>query len=166
MKTILLSAVCLLGLSVGATAQATATATANATVIAPITISNTANLNFGNIAVSATTGGTVVVVPAGTRSKTGGVTLTPGGTVGAATFTVNGSSGLTYSITLPSSAITLTGSVTGTMTADVFTSNPSATGTLTGGTSALSVGATLNVAAAQAPGTYTSATFDVTVNYN
>jgi hypothetical protein len=42
------------------------------------------------------------------------------------------------------------------MTVNGFTSTPSATGTLSsGGTQTLTVGATLNVAAAQAVGTYT-----------
>ncbi len=53
------------------------------------------------------------------------------------------------------------------MTVDTFTSTPSGTGSLAGGSQTLSVGATLHVAAAQAAGTYTSATpFTVTVNYN
>jgi len=33
-------------------------------------------MNFGNIAVSPTIAGTVVLVPAGTHTKTGGVTVT------------------------------------------------------------------------------------------
>ena len=48
-----------------------------------------------------------------------------------------------------------------------FTSTPSATGALTAGTQTLNVGATLNVAAAQASGIYVSGTpFTVTVVYN
>jgi len=52
------------------------------------------------------------------------------------------------------------------MDADNFTSTPSGTGTLSSGTQNLTVGATLNVAAAQTPGVYTSGNFNVTVNYN
>ncbi len=53
------------------------------------------------------------------------------------------------------------------MTVDTWTSSPTPTGTLTGGTETLTVGATLNVGASQAAGTYISGTpFDVTVNYN
>jgi hypothetical protein len=53
-----------------------------------------------------------------------------------------------------------------TMIVNVFQSNPTPTGTLTLGTSTLTVGATLNVNAAQVGGIYASATpFDVTVNY-
>jgi hypothetical protein len=53
------------------------------------------------------------------------------------------------------------------MTVSSFTSSPSATGTLTGGSENITVGATLNVAAGQASGSYVSGTpFNVTVNYN
>jgi len=55
-----------------------------------------------------------------------------------------------------------------TMTVNTFTSSPATTGTLSsGGTQDLKVGATLNVSAAQAAGTYTNSTaVPVTVNYN
>jgi len=87
------------------------------------------------------------------------------GTVTAASFTVTGQGAYTYAITLPAT-VTLTSGVN-TMTATTFTSTPSATGALTAGTQTLNVGATLNVAAAQAAGTYVSGTpFSVTVNYN
>jgi len=53
-----------------------------------------------------------------------------------------------------------------TMTVGMFTSNPSGAGTLSaGGNQTLSVGATLNVGAGQATGTY-SGIFSVTVTYN
>jgi hypothetical protein len=151
--------------AVNANGQATASANATATIIAPISITNTADLAFGNVAVSAITAGTVVLTPAGGRSATGGVTLPAvTGTFTAAAFTVNGSGTSTYSITLPASA-TLTGTPSGTMTVDTFTSTPSGTGALTGGTQNITVGGTLNVGAAQAAGSYTGS-FNVTVNYN
>lgn len=159
------------GFSVVSNAQSTATATSTATIVTPITITKSADMNFGNVAVSATTGGTVVLAPASTRTKTGGVTLpTTTGTVAAASFEVAGQTGYTYSITLPTTNHTI--SVAGTtnnMTVNTFTSTPATTGTLdaTTGKQALTVGATLNVAAAQPAGTYVSGTaFDVTVNYN
>ena len=49
-------------------AQATATAAASATIITPITIVKNVDMNFGNVAVSASLAGTVVLLPAGTRS--------------------------------------------------------------------------------------------------
>jgi hypothetical protein len=146
---------------------ASATATASATIITPISISKTADMNFGNIAVSASAGGTVVLAPAGTRSTTGSVSLpATTGSPAAAAFTVTGQGNYTYAITLPSTA-TLTDGASHNMTAGTFTSNPSSTGTLSSGTQNITVGATLTVAAAQTPGTYaTSSPFTVTVNYN
>lgn len=150
-------------------AQATATATATATIVTPISISRTAHMNFGNVAVNASGLGTVILAPAGTRTSTGGVTLpATAGTVTAAAFSVAGTANYGFSITLPSSAVTLTrASSTETMTATTFTSSSGSTGTLNGsGAATFTVGATLNVAAAQVAGVYTSGNFDVTVNYN
>ncbi|MCD6010236.1 MAG: hypothetical protein K0Q79_98 [Flavipsychrobacter sp.] len=151
-------------------AQATATASASANIITPITISKTVDMNFGNVAVSATLSGTAVLAPAGTRTTGGGggVTLpATNGTVSAASFTVSGQASYTYAITLPTSC-TITDGASHSMTVNSFTSSPSSTGTLSsGGTQTLNVGATLNVAAAQASGSYTNATgVPVTVNYN
>jgi hypothetical protein len=169
MKKLLFSCFGLLSLSVGVNAQATInTATATATVITPISITKQVDMNFGNIATNAT-GGTVVLLPDGTRSKTSGVTLpATAGTVTAASFTVSGTASATYSITLPSGDLTLTKSGgTETMIANTFTSTPTPTGTLDGtGAQTLKVGATLNVGGSQASGTYVSGTFPVTVNYN
>lgn len=146
-------------------AQATASATATATIIAPITLTKTVNMNFGNVAVIGA--GTVVLAPVGTRTKTGGVTLPAvTGTVTAASFNVTGEGTSTYAITLPSADYTIT-SGANSMIVNTFVSAPSLVGTLTGGAQTFTVGATLNVGAAQAPGVYTNATgFDVTVNYN
>lgn len=171
MKKQLLSLVAIFmiaGISNNLMAQETASASASATIVAPITITYVDDLEFGNLAVQNATGGTVVMAPAGTRTRTAGVTL-PGttGTFNAAEFTVGGTTGYTYTITLPSTDYTIT-RVSGseTMIVNAFTSSPTGTGTL-GGSETLTVGATLNVSANQAPGTYTNATkFDVTVNYN
>lgn len=169
MKKVLIISMALVlgGISTNVSAQATASATATATIVTPISITKNVDMNFGNIAVQASTGGTVELSPGGVRIASGGVTLpVNNGTVTAASFTINGSGNYTYSITLPSSPLIIT-SGANTMTVDAFTSSPSAIGTLTAGTQTLTVGATLNVAAAEPAGTYTSTTpFDVTVNYN
>ncbi|MDB5000297.1 MAG: YapH protein [Mucilaginibacter sp.] len=145
----------------------TATATANATIITPIAITKVNDLNFGNI-VATTTGGTVVLTPAGARTEAGVQLPAVTGTVSAASFTVTGQDGYAYSVTLPADGYAIktgTGTATETMTLTSFISNT--TGTLTGGTETLSVGATLNVVANQAAGTYIGASpFDVKVNYN
>src|ERR1044071_4885539 len=68
-------------------AQATATASASANIITPISIAKTVDMNFGNVAVSATIAGTAILAPAGTRTTggSGGVTLpATTGTVGRA----------------------------------------------------------------------------------
>ena len=162
----LISAV-LMALSLSVQAQVSATASASATIVTPIAIANNTDMDFGNVAVSATPG-TVVLDPAGARSVTGGVTLPAiTATVTAASFNVTGTASFTYSITLPVAATTIS-SGGNDMTVDTWTSTPTPSGTLDGtGAQTLSVGATLNVAAGQASGTYISGTpFTVTVNYN
>ena len=168
-KVLAIAAVAL-GFANSSFAQATATAAASATIITPISIAKNVDMAFGNVAVSATTGGTVILAPAGTRTTggAGGVTLpATTGTVAGADFTVTGQASYTYAITLPSTA-TLTDGATHTMIVNAFTSFPATTGVLSGGgTQDLKVGATLNVSAAQTAGTYTNATaVPVTVNYN
>jgi len=157
----------LVAFSISSYAQVSATATASATIVTPIAIAKTVDMDFGNVAVSATPG-TVVLTPAGARSVTGGVSLpATTGTVTAASFDITGEANFTYSITLPAAATTIT-SGANTMDVDTWTSTPTPTGTLDGtGAQTLTVGATLNVAAGQPAGTYVSGTpFTVTVNYN
>lgn len=167
MKNILLLFIILVGFGVRSYGQASATATATATIVTPISITKNVDMNFGNI--SATNAGTVVLVPTGTRTNSGGVTLpATAGTVSAAEFNVSGSAGFTFSVSLPQTDLVLT-NATGnqTMTVNTFTSTPSSTGTLTSGATSLKVGATLNVKSGQAAGVYTNAAgFNVIVNYN
>ena len=170
MKSIKFFAVAILfsGVSVISSAQVTATATASSTIVTPIGITKTVDMNFGNVAINSTTAGTVVLAPAGTRTSTGGVTLpATAGTVAAAEFNVTGANDYTLSITLPSTSHEIK-SGSNTMSVTGFTSTPTPTGTLSAtGSAIVKVGATLNVSAGQAAGTYTSVTpFEVTVNYN
>ncbi len=106
--------------------------------------------------------GTVIVTPAGGRTCSADVDCI-GGFPSGAGFTVTGASGQAYFITLPASATLSSGG--NTMTVDTFNHDAGATPTLVGGSDAFNVGATLNVGATQAAGTY-SGTFDVTANYN
>lgn len=170
MKAIKFFAVAILfsGVSVISSAQVTATATASSTIVTPIGITKTVDMNFGNVAINSTTAGTVVLAPTGTRTSTGGVTLpATAGTVAAAEFNVTGANNYTFSITLPSTSHEIK-SGSNTMSVTGFTSTPTPTGTLSAtGSATVKVGATLNVSAGQAAGTYTSVTpFEVTVNYN
>lgn len=151
-------------------AQASADADAFATIVTPISITQTADLHFGNVAIQAGGGTGTVVLNAETDVRTpgGDVTLpATSGTVNAASFDVAGTANYTYAITLPSTDHTITDG-TNTMIVNGFTSFPATTGTLDGsGEQVLKVGATLNVGANQPAGTYQSGTpFTVTVNYN
>ena len=127
MKKLLVLAFMLFAFSAGTFAQATASATGTATIVAPIGITKTVDMNFGNVAVSGA--GTVILAPAGTRTATGGITLPAiTGTVSAASFDVSGNDGYTYTITLPSTDYTITRvSGTETMRRDTFTCHPPGT---------------------------------------
>jgi hypothetical protein len=133
------------------------------TVVAPIVITKTANMDFGNVVPDASTPGTVTLAPAGTRTS---MTATVGtaGTTAAGAFTVTGLSGAAYTITLPSTDQMLTnGTPAEDMAVNTFTSD--STSVITGGSIAVHVGATLHLAAAQPAGAYTGS-FNVTVTYN
>ena len=129
-------------------------------IAAPISISAGGDMDFGTM-VTTGTAGTVTVTPAGVRTSVN-VDLF-GGFPAAASFDVTGKVDQAYFITLPSSATLTSGA--NTMTIDTFTDDAGASPTLPGGSDTFNVGATLNVGATQAAGTY-SGTFSVTVNYN
>ncbi len=169
MKKILALSVILLAFSAGAFAQLSATATATATIVSPLSIVNAGMMNFGNVAVGAG-GGTVVLAPAGGRTTTGDAALpTVIGTVTPAMFTIAGTSGTAYSITLPVAAATIN-SGANTMTVTNFTGDIVSPNTIpVAGSVTLHVGATLNVGGGQATGIYTSLAgneFTVSINYN
>lgn len=131
-----------------------------------IAIAKSADLRFGSLVASGSAGTAVINASTGARTVTGGV-FAAGATFGAAGFNVLlcGAGGAKrFVVTLPSSAVTLTGSGGGTMTVDTFTQNP--TGTIASSTNPpptpFTVGATLRVGANQTQGTYTG-TFSVTV---
>jgi len=145
-----------------------------AVVVSPLSIVNTADLNFGNL-IAGTAGGTVVVDTNDTRTATGSV-VTAGGTVSSAEFLGYGDAGQRVRIRGPRGNYTLTrvgGGATMrmrdmTMTVDNLSSlgrgnsgqhTIDSTGVVT-----MRVGGTLEVGANQMPGTYT-ATFEVDLNY-
>ncbi|HEX7048553.1 MAG TPA: DUF4402 domain-containing protein [Gammaproteobacteria bacterium] len=139
-----------------------ADAQATATIVQAIGLTNGGDLAFGSLVIDAATAGTVVIAADGTKSSTGGVTTTTAQATSAAQFTVTGTTGYAYTVTLPASA-SLSDGGTATMTVDTFTEN--STGTLTTGSETFGVGGTLNVTAGQTAGTYTG-TFNVSVAYN
>ncbi len=150
-------------------AQQTAIASVSAGVVVPISMAKTVDMNFGNAAVSASTGGVLVLSPSGTRSTLGaGVTLPATvGTVSAAGFSIAGMPSYTFSITLPGSA-TVNGPGSSVLSINSFTSSPAVTGTLsTSGSCTLAVGGSLSISAGQPAGLYVNASaVPVTVNYN
>ena len=145
------------------------TATSTATIITPISIANSVDMAYGNLAVNTSLGTVLLPATSGTptRVTSGGVTLPAvTGTVTAAKFTVTGQANSAYTIGLPANgAVTITGAGTP-MTVNDFTSSLTSNSGNTGtGSQDFYVGATLGVAASQTAGTY-SGTFTVIVNYN
>jgi hypothetical protein len=167
-------ALVLLGFGLGGNAQSnTATATATGTLVSALTISGSGTLSFGRIV--AGTAGTVSVagVPAPSPQSALGLA---GGTVTSARFTISGADGAQYVVTLPSAAVRVNHSdgtnwmEVSSFSCDVATPGTSvagttASGTLSGTSRTFYVGGTLNVKTGDPIGTYTSATFPVTVSY-
>jgi hypothetical protein len=148
----------------GAPVPASKNANGTATVLKSLSVLKLADLDFGELVVSGA--GTAVIDPvSGALTTTG--PLTPlGAPASRALFTATGSRNSVVLIRIPQSAITLT-RVGGTQTMTV--SNWTLDGTTnrripSGASFNFGVGATLNVAAGQADGTY-AGTFPVTVQY-
>lgn len=135
-----------------------ATATASANIIAPLAVTSTQNLAFGNIL--AGTGGTVTISPTDARTKGGGVTLLAGATPTAAHFHVVGDTtgGATYAVTYSKADLAGPGPslALSAITPDV---------TPTSGTADIKVGATITIASGQTAGTYTGSV-TATATYN
>ena len=167
LKKAFASSLALIAFAANSNAQSTATASTTAVLVTPISITKVTDMHFGTVAASSTAG-TVVLNYADGRTTTGGVSLPAGSTTQkTAVFTVNGEGNSGFSISIPASPITLTGSVSGTMTVSDFACDLGASGTLASGSKTLKVKATLNVPANAVAGTYSNASdLAVTVNYN
>lgn len=131
------------------------------------TLTNTRGLDFGRFV--AGTGGTVVISPAGARSRTGGVILVNSPSANSASFTV-GTSGSgkpvkTVTFTLPSNTDVRLTSGSNSMAVTTFVSSPAAgISNNMSSTPTITVGATLQVGANQAPGNY-SGSFSLIANF-
>ena len=140
-----------------------ASTTGKAAVLKSLSVLKITDLDFGGLVVSSA--GTAAINPvSGALTTTG--SLVPIGTAHPATFTATGSRNSVVNIRLPNSAITLTRvGGGGTMTVSNWTldGKPNRKIPLNNAFN-FSVGATLNVGAAQPDGTYTG-TFAVTVQY-
>jgi len=156
------------GLVLGMSGQAMAasdsiSANASATVIAPITVAETTQLNFGKFSVGTASGGTVTISTADVRGATGTVKLADaaGSVPAAGLFTVGGAD-LGYTITVAATSTLTNGTPADDMTATLTKSK--ATGTIASGTDTFKVSASLAVAASQTPGSY-AGTYSVSVAY-
>lgn len=146
---------------------------AEITVVRPLSFVMDDDLDFGTV-IRGTTAGTVVVAPDGVRTQTGGVTLANGGGHKAASFAGQGTFNQRVDISLGSNTIFLTGPGAPMRVRDfVIGSTPTAVLTTaplrfrigaTNGIFVFPVGATLEVAANQAPGKYTG-TWTITLEY-
>lgn len=168
MKTIIkifALAILILGFAFTSFAQSSATATVSATLLTPLSITKTADMNFGTVAVSATAG-TVALDYNNVTTVTDGVTKFNGITPSTAAFKITGENNKAFGITYPST-VTLAGSVAGSLIVDNIICDKGAVGTLEGGTLVLKVKGILNIPANSVAGIYTNTTgLKVTVNYN
>ena len=145
------------------------TTTASVTLADPIVLTETAALQFGNVAKGSTGTNTVTVSETnGNRSLGGGgnAALVSGVTATRAAYSVTGEDDATFSITLTSSSINLDGPGDGQLAVSLVRS--ATTGTLTGGAATFGIGGVLtidNTDADDVAGAY-SGDFEVTVAYN
>jgi Domain of unknown function (DUF4402) len=165
----ILLAVAASSLAPGAAIAAPATGFAQANVVTPGAIVPLNVLRFGQF-LQPTTAGTLTVDIAGAVTTTGGVTGTTtlvqtGTGRGPGSFGLTGSPNRQTDIIVPTSSTITSGSQT--MTVNAFTSNANGGGKLkldATGYQTLIIGATLNVGANQAVGSYTG-TYTITVTF-
>lgn len=136
---------------------------ATATVVDPITLTKTVDMAFGLIVPDGVNPTTVVLNNAdGVTSADGAILV--GGTVTSAAFDVGGSDEA-YTITLPTDTdVVLTNAAADEMTVTEFTDSKGGSGTIASGSDSFTVGAKLNLIAAQPKGDYTG-TVTVSVAY-
>lgn len=147
-------------------------ADAQVAILRPLEFIRVEMLNFGRV-VRGTTAGTVTIAPNGTRTSTGGVTLVGSG-FQAAEFAGMGTFNQNVDISLGANQIFITGPGTQ-MRVHTFIIGSTPTAQLTttprrfriaaaNGIFEFPVGATLDVGANQAPGTY-NGNWTITLNY-
>lgn len=147
--------------STGANA-ATVSATAEVDILAPVTLAQTAGLDFGVVAAGAAAG--TVTLPTGSDTRTCSLGLACVGTANRGAFNVTGANGYTIAVSVDASTTLDDGPGAGApMTLNLASSATSVTGA--GATPvAFHVGGTLTVGAAQASGTYTG-NYNVSADY-
>lgn len=162
--------------------SASTSATAKTTIYVPITITKTADLNFGDVFAGSTTG-SVKVDPSGAAPATTGTGVSLGVHASSyATYSMTGQKSAAFTLTLPTSTqgsptVNMTGpgpnipvyNFTASIGGGATTAGPTLSGQAlaAGGTQTIAVGATMGIDTAtnQTQGDY-SGTFTVTVAYN
>ena len=141
-------------------------AQANAVMLFPLEIVKNRDLDFGNIATTGVAGTVIINPETDTISATGGALLVGGGTPHAAQFTGAAQGNNVVIIRVPKQPVTLTrAGGTETMIANNFTLQGLDKRAVAARIAFdFKVGATLNVNANQAEGTYVG-TFDVSIQY-
>jgi hypothetical protein len=165
MKKLLISAGALAALALSTPALAANTATADATVniVSPLTLTNTAGLNFGTV-VGPFSGEVIHVDGSGTRDPCPAtVTCSGNAAVSAATFTLTGTADQGVVLTIPDS-VTLNGSVSGSLDVDLTGDKPANPTLDPSGNASFGIGGKLTITAGTVDGVYSN-TFDVTANY-
>lgn len=144
-----------------------ATAAGKANIVSALSFahdgSNT-DLDFGVIIPDADLDGSVKLTPAASTVETPTNVTTLGSSYSAASFTLTGTAGQTYTVTLPSDGFIV--GTAGGKDLKINTWDDNASGTIPpAGSETFYVGGTLDVPAAFTPGQY-KANFTVTVSYN
>lgn len=141
--------------------------TVSATSIVPLSIAETASMDFGTIAAGPVPG-TVILGVGNSRTATGDVQLLAAGPGSAATFQLTGEPNQTYALTFGDGILANAGGQQ--MSVTTFTDNSAGTIPAAGADS-FRVGATLNVGSGQQAGYYSTTNgsgspYTVTINYN
>ncbi len=171
MKKVIASAVVLLALGKGVSAQSTAYGSTTATLVTPLSIQKTTDMDFGTVAATGNEG-IVYLDYNNSRLSDGGAYLPAGSTAQkAAVFTVTGEATTAFTIEVPAASITLSDGASHSLSVDNFECDLGTSSALVGGTKVLKVRAQLHVTANAVGGVYKHDALDATglyvkVNYN
>ena len=168
--TLLAASLC--GLSSLMAADQTAQASIDLELVAPLSLTISADMQFGRVSLSGNGEGVLMLGVDGSVQATNLIASQSGGaTPAAAVFTVDGTDGSSYTVLLPTSPVSLTKlNSTETLTVSDFTiklaskSTGILTGTL-GSDDSFAVGAKLTIPQTQSEGRY-QGSFPVSISYN
>ena len=156
----------LAALMVGSVGNATAdvvNATASADVVAPLLLTETTSMYFGDVA-GGTAIGTVVLDTANGRTVGGDASALVSAAGVSAVFGITGAAGQTFSLAFGAGNLS-NGTPADDMAVDTFTQTLAATANALPGVGTFSVGATLHLGANQPAGFYTTAGGGTAVPY-